>query len=170
MIKPVSCWCTTFVVNWPTILMVARKQRWNFAHSNFNDLLPPNLRLTPIYLTLRFFDEWPLGQILCHLHITPQSENACASSYVSFENESWFSPVSARSLGTAISAVFLPSAGDTIRFNTDDLTQGFLPIYALGRGSLTTEQGYDISFSHYQQLEALKCWSPEFMYEILAFV
>ncbi|MCS6192638.1 S-adenosylmethionine decarboxylase proenzyme [Shewanella baltica] len=101
------------------------------------------------------------GKYYVTLHITPQSENACASSYVSFETNLDLTQYPQQLLGRLL-ALFSPVSWDTIGFNINNSTQGFPAHLCLGRGSLTTEQGYDIRFSHYQQLDA-EVLIPEFM-------
>ena len=101
------------------------------------------------------------GKYYVTLHITPQSENACASSYVSFETNLDLTQYPQQLLGRLL-ALFSPVSWDAIGFNINDSTQGFPAHLCLGRGSLTTEQGYDIRFSHYQQLDA-QVLIPEFM-------
>ncbi|MGL5046920.1 MAG: adenosylmethionine decarboxylase [Shewanella sp.] len=101
------------------------------------------------------------GKYYVTLHITPQSENVYASSYVSFETNLDLALYPQNVLGRLLT-LFAPVSWDTICFNSDDLTQGFPAHLCLGRCSLTTEQGYDIGFSHYQQFHA-EVLIPELM-------
>lgn len=101
------------------------------------------------------------GKYYVTLHITPQSDNACASSYVSFETNLDLARYSQSLLGRLLT-LFSPVSWDIIRFNTDDSTLGFPAHVRLGHGSLTTEQGYHIGFSHYQQLQT-EVLIPELM-------
>jgi S-adenosylmethionine decarboxylase len=131
------------------------------AALELNDLLPEFEIDAHLFDPSGFSMNGLWGKYYVTLHITPQSENACASSYVSFETNLDLAQYPQDLLGRLL-ALFSPVSWDTIRFNTDDLTQGFPAHLCLGRGSLTTEQGYDISFSHYQQLDA-EVLIPEFM-------
>lgn len=101
------------------------------------------------------------GKYYVTLHVTPQSDKTCASSYVSFETNLDLARYSQSLLGRLLT-LFSPVSWDIIRFNTNDSTQGFPAHVRLGHGSLTTEQGYHIGFSHYQQLQT-EVLIPELM-------
>ena len=131
------------------------------AALELNDLLPEFEIDAHLFDPSGFSMNGLWGKYYVTLHITPQSENACASSYVSFETNLDLALYPQDLLGRLLT-LFAPVSWDTIRFNTDDSTQGFPAHLCLGRCSLTTEQGYDIGFSHYQQLQA-EVLIPELM-------
>lgn len=131
------------------------------AALELNDLLPEFEIDAYLFDPSGFSMNGIWGKYYVTLHITPQSENACASSYVSFETNLDLAQYPQDLLGRLLT-LFAPVSWDTIRFNTDDSTQGFPAHLCLGRCSLTTEQGYDIGFSHYQQLQA-EVLIPELM-------
>ncbi|MDT3336559.1 adenosylmethionine decarboxylase [Shewanella sp. SP1S1-7] len=131
------------------------------AALELNDLLPEFEIDAHLFDPSGFSMNGLWGKYYVTLHITPQSENACASSYVSFETNLDLAQYPQQLLRRLL-ALFSPVSWDTIGFNINDSTQGFPAHLCLGRGSLTTEQGYDIRFSHYQQLDA-EVLIPEFM-------
>lgn len=81
------------------------------------------------------------------IHITPQE----TSSYVSFETNLdltlYPQPVFANLL-----QILNPGSWDVIGFNAGRDTKGYPPHLCLGSCSLSSEQGYNIEFSHYQQM------------------
>ncbi|QSX38722.1 adenosylmethionine decarboxylase [Shewanella sedimentimangrovi] len=81
------------------------------------------------------------------IHITPQ-EN---SSYVSFETNLPLEGEHAL-LFARLLAILNPGSWDVIGFNSGCNTQGYPEHLCLGSCALQTEQGYNIDFSHYQQL------------------
>ncbi|MGL5360964.1 MAG: adenosylmethionine decarboxylase, partial [Shewanella sp.] len=83
------------------------------------------------------------------VHITPAMDQRDGGSYVSFETNLDLArapQIIARLLG-----VFSPQSFDLIGFNQSLAAQPFAEFLCLGRGFFTTEQGYNIDFSHYQR-------------------
>ncbi|KPZ72597.1 MULTISPECIES: adenosylmethionine decarboxylase [Shewanella] len=81
------------------------------------------------------------------IHITPQEK----SSYVSLETNVNLANHSVDIYARLLS-ILNPGSWDVIGFNSPKNTQGFPAHLCLGSCSLATEQGYNIDFSHYQQL------------------
>lgn len=95
------------------------------------------------------------------LHITPQAGQAYGCSYVSFETNLDLSLYPYAVLEHLLS-VFSPVSWDVIGFNHPIETQVFPAHLCLGSCSLTTEQGYNIRFNHYQQCQ-IEVLIPEVM-------
>lgn len=101
------------------------------------------------------------GKYYITLHITPQIGQIYACSYVSFETNLNLSRYPQAVLGYLLN-LFSPVSWDLIGFNHSIEVQGAPEHLCLGRCSLMTEQGYDIYFGHYQQLQA-EVLIPELM-------
>ncbi|MEL4271725.1 adenosylmethionine decarboxylase [Shewanella xiamenensis] len=85
------------------------------------------------------------------LHITP-SIGPGDNSYVSFETNLDLA-VYPYPLVAQMIKLFMPSSWDLIRFNQSLMTAGFPEHVCLAHGSIVTEQGCQIDFNHYQQLQ-----------------
>ncbi|TVL16826.1 adenosylmethionine decarboxylase [Shewanella xiamenensis] len=85
------------------------------------------------------------------LHITP-SIGPGDNSYVSFETNLDLA-VYPYPLVAQMIKLFMPSSWDLIRFNQSLMTAGFPEHVCLAHGSIVTEQGCQINFNHYQQLQ-----------------
>lgn len=101
-------------------------------------------------------------QYYISLHITPQSVpgGANASAYVSFETN--LDLCQYPQLIADIVQLFSPVSWDVIGFNSKVVTDTFPAHFCLGTASMMSEQGYNIDFSHYQQLQT-PVWAPEYM-------
>ncbi len=82
------------------------------------------------------------------IHVTPQED----TSYVSFETN-----LALTGQHSELFAAFLhalqPGSWDIIGFNSPANTLGFPANHRLGLSNMTLEQGYELSFSHYQRCE-----------------
>ncbi len=87
------------------------------------------------------------GQEYFTIHITPQEK----SSYVSLETNVNLSEHPVDIYARLLSSLN-PGSWDVIGFNSAKNTDGFPAHLCLGSCSLATEQGYEVNFSHYQQL------------------
>ncbi|MCL1067885.1 S-adenosylmethionine decarboxylase proenzyme [Shewanella olleyana] len=87
------------------------------------------------------------GQEYFTIHITPQEK----SSYVSLETNVNLANHPVDIYARLLSSLN-PGSWDVIGFNSPKNTEGFPAHLCLGSCSLAIEQGYDVNFSHYQQL------------------
>ncbi|MEL4416148.1 adenosylmethionine decarboxylase [Shewanella algae] len=87
------------------------------------------------------------GKEYMTIHITPQE----SSSYVSFETNLDLAaqPID---IFARLLAILNPGSWDVIGFNAQLDTRGYPEHLCLGSCSLSLEQGYNVGFSHYQQM------------------
>lgn len=101
------------------------------------------------------------GRYYITLHITPQLAETYACSYVSFETNLDLSQYPHPVVGCLL-RLFSPVSWDVIGFNHPFEERQFPEHLCLGSGLFTTEHGYNIGFSHYQQLRT-EALIPELM-------
>lgn len=103
-------------------------------------------------------------QYYISVHITPQTvlydASVNSSAYVSFETNLDLQQYP--NLLADILQLFAPVSWDLIGFNCKVATNAFPAHLCVGTASLTSEQGYTILFSHYQQLQT-EVFVPELM-------